>query len=130
MISGSPSQTGVFNFTVRATGFGSCSASRSYSIQIGGTTCPTITLAALGGGTLGQLYNQAATASPASPVGSYSYAVTSGSLPSGLTFTSSSGLLYGYPTAAGIYYFTIRASLSKSCTGSRSYAVTISGTRR
>jgi hypothetical protein len=126
-ISGSPSQNGTFNFTVRATGFGSCSASRSYSIQIGTATCPTITLAALGGGTIGSLYNQAATASP---VGSYTYAVTSGSVPAGVTFYSSSGLLYGYPTTAGTYYFTIKASLSKTCTGSRSYAGTISGTRR
>ena len=126
-ISGSPSQNGTFNFTIRATGFGSCSAARSYSIQIGSPTCGTITLANLGGGTVGNLYNQAATASP---VGSYTYAVTSGSVPPGVTFYSSTGQLYGYPTTAGTYYFTIKASLSKTCTGSRSYAVTISGTRR
>ncbi|HNG31453.1 MAG TPA: putative Ig domain-containing protein [Blastocatellia bacterium] len=123
VISGTPTASGTFNFTIATTGFGICPGSRTYSFTLGGS-CPTITLPDLPGGQPGQLYNTAITASPA---GSYSYAVTSGSLPPGLTLFGGFGLLYGFPNTAGTFNFTITATDANNCTGSKSYSLVIGG---
>ena len=123
VISGTPTVANTFNFRVTATGFGGCSGFRDYTIVIGGGGCPTITLpATLPNGTVGSLYSNSAAASPA---GTYSYTVSSGTLPPGTTLYSSFGLVFGFPTAAGSYTFTITATQG-ACTGSQQYTVLIS----
>ena len=88
--------------------------------------CPTITLpASLPNGKLNTLYIQSAAATPS---GSYSYQVTGGSVPPGITFYGAIGLLYGYPTTNGSYTFTITATNNNNCMSSKSYTVTISNT--
>lgn len=125
VISGTPAMAGSFNFTITASGFsggfGGCTGSRSYSFTIGAGGCPAITLPALANGAVGRMYNQSVAASPA---GSYGYAVTAGSLPPGLTLYAN-GLLFGYPTAAGSYSFTITATGAGACAGNRGYSLTI-----
>jgi poly(3-hydroxybutyrate) depolymerase len=76
--------------------------------------CPAITVnpASLPKGTLGSTYNQMLTASPAG--GNYTYAVTSGALPPGLSL-SPAGILSGTPTANGSFNFTIRATSANGC---------------
>ena len=123
-ISGTPTAAGTYNFTITASGFGNCTGNRAYTGTIVGSSCPTITLTDLPSGQPGQLYSNAVTASPA---GSYSYAVTSGSLPPGLTLYGSFGLIYGYPTTAGTFNFTITATDINNCTGSKAYNVQIGG---
>ncbi len=56
-------------------------------------------------------------------VGPYSFAVTSGSLPPGLTLTGDE--ISGTPTAAGSYSFTITATDDNGCEGSQAYTVNI-----
>ncbi|HMY74536.1 MAG TPA: putative Ig domain-containing protein, partial [Blastocatellia bacterium] len=122
-LSGTPTINGSFNFTVTATGFGTCTGSQAYSVAIGSGGCSTITLpASLPNGTVGGLYSNAVAASPA---GTYSYAVSSGTLPPGVTLYSSFGLIFGFPTAAGSYTFTLTATQG-ACTGSQTYTVLIS----
>jgi hypothetical protein len=125
-LSGTPSAKGSFAFTITATGFGSCSGSQSYTVVIGGgATCPAISLPdSLPNGSIGTAYSNAVTASPS---GSYGYVVTSSSLPPGLTLYAAAGLIFGYPTANGTYAFTITATDSNNCTGSKSYTVVIGG---
>ncbi len=123
-LAGRPTANGTFNFTVTATGFGGCAGSKVYSITVGNGGCPTITLADLPNGSPGQLYSNSVTAGPS---GQYNYAVTAGSLPPGLTLYGSFGLIYGYPTTAGTFNFTITATDSTNCTGSKSYSLVIGG---
>jgi hypothetical protein len=126
-LTGTPARNGVFNFTVTATGFGICPGSKAYSISIGNGSCPTITMADLPNGTPGQLYNQLITATPS---GTYNYAVTTGSLPPGLTLYGSLGMLFGYPTQAGTFTFTVTASSlgdANNCTGSKQFTLPIGG---
>jgi hypothetical protein len=59
------------------------------------------------------------TSSGASP---YTFSVTSGSLPAGLTL-SSSGVLSGTPSSPGTANFTVTATDSGGCTGSWAYSV-------
>lgn len=87
-------------------------------------TCPTITFAppTLPNGTLGFAYTNNVTASggPAP----FSFAVTSGSVPTGLTFNND-GTWNGTPTASGTFNFTVTATAASGCTGSRAYTVLI-----
>jgi hypothetical protein len=124
VLSGTPTANGTFNFSVTATGFGNCtSAPKAYTIVIGGGGCPTITLPNIAtSGSVGSPYNESVAASPS---GSYTYTMTSGAPPPGVTFYSAAALLYGYPTAAGSYSFTIKATDSNGCMGSRDYTVNI-----
>ncbi|MEP7336974.1 MAG: putative Ig domain-containing protein, partial [Acidobacteriota bacterium] len=123
LLSGTPTANGTFNFSITATAFGTCtSAPKSYSITIGAAGCPTITLPDIAAtGTIGSPYNQSVAASPSAY---YTYALT-GATPPGVTFYNAAALLYGYPTTNGVYNFTITATNSSNCTGSKSYTVTI-----
>src|SRR6185369_1316598 len=75
--SGAPTQSGTFNFRITASGWGGCTAFRDYTLVV---VCPTITVtpASLPGGSVGTSYSQTVAGSPA---GTYSYSVSSGSLP-------------------------------------------------
>ncbi len=122
VLSGTPTTNGSFTFTVTATGFGACTGSQSYTVVIGSGGCPAVTLpAALPNGSVGALYSIAVAASPS---GLYSYGVTAGSLPPGVTLFGSNGVIFGYPTAAGTYSFTITATQG-ACSGSQAYTVVI-----
>jgi len=87
----------------------------------------TVSPSALAAGTLGTPYPQT-TIAAAGGVAPYTYAVSSGALPTGLTL-STAGALSGTPTAAGSFPFTITATDSSAgtgpLTGSQSYTVVI-----
>ena len=123
LLSGTPTATGTFPFTIRITDSNGCFGDRAYSITV---TCPVITIApaTLPGGTQGTPYSQTLTASGGNTP--HTFAVTAGSLPPGLTLTSA-GLLSGTPTTPGSFPFTVTATeASGGCTGSQSYTVVIS----
>ena len=68
-----------------------------------------------------------ATLSTTGGTGTYTYAVTTGSLPAGLNLNSSSGHISGTPTTAGTDTFTITATdiNESSLTGGRSYTLQV-----
>ena len=68
---------------------------------------------------MGVGYSQALTASGSAS--SYTFALTSGSLPAGLGLTN--GVISGTPTAVGTNTLTVAAADTNGCTGSRSYAL-------
>ncbi|WP_250626454.1 putative Ig domain-containing protein [Pinirhizobacter soli] len=132
-LSGTPSAAGTFTFQVKAadssTGpaapFSKTTANLSLTIA-----APTITLvpATLPGGTVNAAYSQTVTASGGNSP--YTYAVTTGTLPTGITL-SSAGVLSGTTTQAGSFPITVTATDSTTGTGpfsnSRSYTLTIAG---
>jgi uncharacterized protein (TIGR03437 family) len=120
-LSGSTSVSGSFSFTVTATDSLGCSGSTMFTLSVG---CANITLspASLPSGVTGVEYRQTISAGGGS--GTYSFANT-GTLPTGLTF-SSSGVLSGTPTAAGTFNFTISATnTATNCAGQQNYSVVI-----
>lgn len=121
VFSGTPSNSGNFNLSIRSTDQYGATGTVSYTISV---AAPTIAVspATLPNGTYGSAYSQTVTASGGN--GSYSFAVTSGSLPSGMTLASG-GALSGTPTASGSYSFTVTATDGNSFTGSRGYTLTI-----
>jgi hypothetical protein len=124
VLSGTPTLSGTSSFTITATGFGGCAGSKTYSITVSGGGCPIVILPDIAtSGAIGSAYNQSVAASPS---GSYGYTLT-GTPPPGVTFYNAAGLLFGYPSASGTYNFTVTATDSNNCTGSKSYSVTIGG---
>src|SRR6188474_3080494 len=92
--------------------------------------CPPITLSpsSLPGGTLSTAYSQ--TISATGGLAPYTYAITAGGLPPGLSLASN-GVLSGTPTVMGNYTFTVTALDSSGadgtlgCTGSQPYSIVI-----
>ena len=103
------------------TGSGDVGSVRAFTLTITPMVCcPTITLPALPPIQMGAAYNQSVAASPA---GTYTYAVTSGNFPPGLSLDPNTGAVTGTPTTDGSYSFTITATNPDMCTGSQSYAL-------
>ncbi len=84
----------------------------------------TITLAptTLPNATLGTPYNQTITATGGTAP--YTFAVTSGTLPPGLTLATN-GTLSGKPTSAGSFTFTVTATDHGGATGSQAYTLVV-----
>ncbi|MCG7506854.1 putative Ig domain-containing protein [Mesorhizobium retamae] len=124
VLSGTPTQSGTFAFTVVATDSNGQTGPRAYNLTV---DSPGLTLAptSLPAGTAGNAYSQTLTASGGNAP--YGFAITAGALPAGLTL-SPTGALAGIPTAAGNFNFTVTATDSTSGTpgsGSASYSLTI-----
>ncbi|HEX7339127.1 MAG TPA: putative Ig domain-containing protein [Rhodanobacteraceae bacterium] len=127
-LSGTPSEAGTFQIVVEVTDANSQAASRGLSLTI---AAPTVTLspASLPEPVLNVPYNQSVSA--AGGVAPYTYAISAGSLPAGLSFDTATGVISGAPTTAGAYSFTIQATGSATGTGapfsaSQTYSGTVS----
>ncbi|MGD0058937.1 MAG: putative Ig domain-containing protein [Verrucomicrobiia bacterium] len=118
-LSGSPTATGVFKFTITVTDAVGCTASVAYTITV---ACPSLTLSppSLPSAGVGQPYSQAITASGGQPPVTFTLAV--GPMPPGLVLTSS-GSVTGTPTAVGVYAFKVSASDSNGCSGTAYYSL-------
>ncbi|MFZ7336941.1 autotransporter domain-containing protein [Comamonas jiangduensis] len=133
ILSGTPTVAGSYNFTVIATdsstGAGAPFAgSRAYSVTV---AAPTLVLSPASGSlpsaTVGGAYSQGFTASGGTAP--YTYAITSGSVPTGLSLAAN-GTLSGTPTVAGSYNFTVTTTDSSTGAGapftsSHAYSVTV-----
>ncbi|HUD42355.1 MAG TPA: ice-binding family protein [Dokdonella sp.] len=81
--------------------------------------------ATLPNGTLGVAYDQTLTASGGTAP--YLFTVIEGSLPPGLSLSSSSGAITGTPTAIGSFTFTVRAVDDAGCFATQIYTIVING---
>ncbi len=126
VLSGTTSQLGSFPITVKVTDSNGCFGTSSYTLTI---TCPTITPARSGGGSFPSgTYNIAYAGQSFVATGgggTYTFAVTGGALPTGLSL-SSGGAISGTPTATGTFAFTVTATdTASSCTGSAPFSIAI-----
>lgn len=127
-ISGIPSAAGTSNLTIQVKDSSSTGqiASKSFSIAIAAGPAPiSITTTSLPNGQIGSAYS--ATLGANGGTAPYTWTVSSGSLPSGLTLASSSGQISGTPGSAGTFSFTIQVtdSSSPAQTASKSLSVAI-----
>ncbi len=83
-----------------------------------------VTPATLPNGTQGVAYSQ--TVSASGGTAPYTYAVSSGTLPAGVTLNASTGAITGTPTGNGASNFTIQATDAVGNSGNRAYSVNIS----
>jgi uncharacterized repeat protein (TIGR03803 family) len=118
VLSGTPTAAGSASFTVTATDSDGNTGSQPYTLTVGLALSPTTLPAA----TVGASYSQTITASGGTAP--YTFAVSGGALPAGLSL-SSAGVLSGTPTAGGSSSFTVTATDSNSDTGSQGYSLTV-----
>jgi hypothetical protein len=85
--------------------------------------CGTVTVnpATLPNATVGVAYNQTLTAT--GDEGPFTFAVTSGALPAGLTLNPTTGAITGTPTSPATANFTITATNAELCAGRRPYVL-------
>jgi len=120
-ITGTPSATGTFQFTLTVTDSVSATASQQFTLIVSGGL--TISTAALPGGKVGASYSQTLTA--AGGVSPYTFSVSAGTLPPGITLNGA--VLGGTPTKTGSYPFTIQVTDSTQATASAQFTIVIGG---
>jgi hypothetical protein len=107
VLSGTPTSSGSYNFTVRATNsFGYADMVYAGAIASG---IPVITTSSINTIYKSVAFVQAIVASGGTPI---TFAVQSGTLPAGLSLNTSTGVLSGTASAVASYTFTIRATNS------------------
>jgi YVTN family beta-propeller protein/uncharacterized repeat protein (TIGR03803 family) len=121
-ITGTPTTAGTDNFTAKVVDSQGNTATSSCSIVVSSSaltlSCPT------GSAQLGVAYSSALTASGG--VAPYTFSITTGSLPPGLTLNTSTGAITGTPTTAGTYNFTAQVVDSKGNTATASCSIVVS----
>jgi hypothetical protein len=131
VISGTPSSNGTSNFTVTATDSASptprtASAALSITIAAGILPLHITTSGPLVAGVVGSAY-PVATLQTTGGVGPFSWAVTGGSLPAGLSLGAPNGIISGLPTTVGTTNFTVTATDAEGTpqTASSSFSIAI-----
>ena len=121
VLSGTPTAFGSFNFTLRAANSNGYDT-RLFTLVI--NAVPAITQTSLPWAVINEPYSQQlnATGHPAVT----SWALTSGSLPVGLSLNSATGLISGTPTALGSSTFAVVASNGAGNSAPRNLTITIS----
>ncbi|MFM5672314.1 putative Ig domain-containing protein [Aeromonas hydrophila] len=116
--------SGSDSFTYTATNASGTSSPATVTITVSAPTL-TITPTTLPDSTQSTAYSQTLTATGGSAP--YTYAITAGSLPAGLSLNTSSGVISGTPSASGTGNFTVTATDANSATGSQAYSLVING---
>ncbi|HEY0156995.1 MAG TPA: ice-binding family protein [Thermoanaerobaculia bacterium] len=124
-ITGVPTTTGTFAFSITAADANGCEGTRAYSVTVGPVVCPTITLSptTLPAATAGSPYSEAVTASGGTPP--YVYTLRSGALPDGFTLNPATGAVAGVTSETGSFNFEIRATDAGGCFGTAPYTLTV-----
>ena len=124
MITGTPTTAGTFLFTVTATGGNNTSGkSGGCAIQI---TAKMALSCGSASGAVGVAYSSSLGVSGGT--GPYTYSVTGGSLPPGLTLNPSTGTITGTPTTAGSFNFTVTVTDGTGAKATTSCGIAVSGT--
>ncbi|WP_428144454.1 IPTL-CTERM sorting domain-containing protein [Delftia acidovorans] len=114
--------SGPDSFTYTATNASGTSSPATVSITV---SAPTLAVApaSLNAGLQGTTYS--ATISASGGTAPYSYTISSGSLPAGMSLNTSTGTISGTPSSSGTSSFTVTATDANGATGSRAYSVAV-----
>ncbi|MEO5936332.1 MAG: putative Ig domain-containing protein, partial [Terriglobales bacterium] len=124
VLSGTPTAIGTSNFTVNVTDASAQSVSQQFSITVNATTLSVATQ-----NVHGAIVNTAysTTLSPAGGVAPYTWSVTAGSLPAGISLSAAGGLS-GTPTVVGTFIFTAQVSDGSGQSATRQFSLTVNAT--
>jgi hypothetical protein len=121
VLSGTSTAAGTYNFDITATDTVGGTATISYSILINPPVA--VTPASLPDWTINVAYSQ--TVSNTGGTGASTYAVTSGTLPTGLSLNAVTGVISGTPTVFAVYTFDITATDTVGATGTNTFVIDI-----
>jgi len=119
VVSGTPTVLTNHSPVVRAQDDAGNYVDRTFTLNLNSPQVPVLNTTSLPGGTFGAAYS---TTLSATDDGSYTYSVSSGSLPTGLSLNSSTGVISG--TLNGSSTFTITVTDANGQTASRSLTIT------
>jgi hypothetical protein len=127
-ITGTPTVVGSKSFTIAVTdslgALGAVSATIAVSSAAGAPFGLNLVFSG-GGGTVGTAYS--AFVEALSGTGPYTYALHSGTLPTGVSLNTSTGALTGTPSASGTFSFSIQVTDSLSATANLAIQIIIGG---
>jgi len=121
VISGTPTAAGRFAFTVKLTDANGASLSSAVTLDIFSTLPPQITNTTLPNGIVGREYTELLLGAEGAPP--YTFALTSGTLPAGLSL-SSAGVLSGTPTSPEIQSIQVTLTDSQGQRAQRTFTLT------
>jgi YD repeat-containing protein len=120
-ISGTPVMTGTSNFTVRVRDANT--TTKALSITINAAVPLSITTVSLPNGAQDSAYSAALAA--AGGLAPYTWSLSQGALPAGLTLEPGSGAITGTPTTPGTSNFTARVTDANSATATKALNITV-----
>lgn len=123
VISGTPTSTGQSSFTVTVSDGNATVVAAALSVTVGTALPLVVDQSASPDGLQGVFYTQPLAASGGAEP--YSWSVTGGSLPGGLSLDSNTGVLSGTPTSNGTSTFTVEAADQSSQTASATMSILI-----
>jgi stress response protein SCP2 len=121
-ISGKPTTAATSSFTVEVTDSAKNTATASLSIKVNAAL--KVSTTKLVTGYVGSAYSANLNATGGTGKG-FSWSVTTGKLPAGLTLTAATGAISGKPTAAATSSFTVKVTDSAGHTATASLSITI-----
>ena len=117
-VTGTPTASGTFSYTGKVVDAAGSSATTSCSIAV---SAPLKLSCASSAAQVGSSYASALSASGG--VSPYTFSITAGSLPPGLTLNASTGAITGTPTKAGSYNYTAEATDKSGTTATTSCTI-------
>ncbi|HEY8208709.1 MAG TPA: putative Ig domain-containing protein, partial [Myxococcaceae bacterium] len=120
ILSGTPAAAGTYNFTIQASDTIAGTTSKAFTQTV--YTLPSVATASLPDAYTDQAYSQSLSGSGGKTP--YSWAITVGAPPSGITFNGgSTGTLTGQPAAAGSASFTVQVTDANGRTATRPLSI-------
>jgi hypothetical protein len=124
-ISGTPTASGTSSFTIQLTDSNQVKANKAFTVTVN-AALSIITYSPLSAGMVGTIYSVPLIATGGTPP--YTWTVSAGTLPAGLSLNSVQGRIGGTPTTAGTSSFSIQVNDSQGLTATKAFSLTITGT--
>jgi large repetitive protein len=123
VLAGTPTTAGSYPFTVNVIDQNNGIATASITLVVAAVL--SLTFTAPPAGQVGVAYTDTLTATGGTTP--YTWSVSAGSLPAGLTLAASTGVVAGTPTTAGTFSFTVKVTDAASLTATKATSITIAG---